>query len=319
MKRRSLACQACLVLAGLVVATLLLVGPLQPVKLGLCVCVLLVIAWLAWEQAWSSQVEDGVMLTTSVELWFVRHAQSVNNELNAGVFGKLAYVLCNACLSSRDPHITEGAERECAAAGQWLKKEKTHFDLVLSSMMLRTMQTAMHTFCDTGLISEVTVAPFISEVPVWLGCYPRISNMPLARSRQLERLRALRGSHGNGGLPLDFSLVGGEAGDNSDGMPPSMPGFLRWLWAQPRVQALVSARRLSGGLVRIAVVSHGTFLRKGLKLRKHPRNNAVTVARLQVGIPDDVLGVGAPTCEWRPRKHRVALTPAEVIYPGSTL
>lgn len=272
-----------------------------------------------------ARAAEGAMLTTNVELWFVRHAQSVNNELSTGALNKLLYVLCNACLSSRDPQLTPEALQQCAAAAKWLKPQgqpRAHFDLVVSSMMVRAMQTAMHTFCDAGLAKEVVVAPFVSEVPMWLLCYPRLSNMPFGRAAQLDRLRALRRAHADGRVPLDFSLVGGDAGDNRDGLPPSMPDFLRWLWAQPRVQALVRQKRRSGGLVRIAVVSHGTFLRRALRLTRHPRNHSIWSARLRVGADEALSSAGEPGWRCRPSERgsalRVGLTSARALYAGST-
>ncbi|KAG8470038.1 hypothetical protein KFE25_006493 [Diacronema lutheri] len=279
--------------------------------------------WAAWLLARSVRAVEPLMLTTPIELWFVRHAQSLNNEMSEGMLGKLAYVACNACLSARDPQITAEGMRGCAAAARWLARRKedagqegVHFDLVVSSVMQRAMLTAMHTFCDAGLADEIVVAPFISETPLWLLCYPRVSNMPLGRAQQLDELRHTRRIHADGRVPLDFSLVGGEAGDNRACLPPSMPRFLRWLWAQPRVQELVRERRLTGGLVRIAVVSHGTFLRQALRLRKHPRNNSVCTARLQVGVPEEALGVSEPRCARGARKLRVRLTEAEVVHAG---
>jgi hypothetical protein len=107
-------------------------------------------------------------------------------------------------------------------------------------------------------------------------------------------------------------LVGGERGSNRAAAPPDMSRFLRWLWVQPRVQALVERRRLSGGLVRIAVVTHGAFLKAGVPLRKHPRNNGICSARLQVGEPRDLGGAKRDAGRWWGRPLAVRLMEVEV-------
>lgn len=280
---------ALLALALVVVAIALAVAaPAPAVEIELAIgaaCALALCGGVAIAVArWRSQrmiaPEPLPMTTTCVEITFVRHGKSTNNaRMEGGALRKARYVLCNPCVADRDPELAPVGVTVSREAGKRLRAEGVgRYDLLLSSTMTRAMETAHHMFLENNLATRCQVAPFISESPTHTVGIPRQSNIPRPRAEQVAFLRAKHGPR----LRLAWDLVDGPRGDNAGCSPPSMARFLRWLWLNPRVQALVEARQREGQLVRIAVISHGSFLSHGVPLDHHPKNNALATARLQV-------------------------------------
>jgi len=217
-----------------------------------------------------------------LELWFVRHGESKNNAIlnAAGGLGAVMYPL----RYQQDPHITEKGVQVARANGQRLFAANARFDLVLSSAMVRTMETAYYMFVEANLIEQVHVVPYISEVPlVWKGV-PIYENMPLKRE---EQIKILGRRHGSALLDkLDFTLVGGSSGDNEETLPPNGDMFLQWLYKQDIIHHLIAARKAGEDSepIRIGVVTHSHLLMKEdmLHLDKRPSNADVWIAKLHV-------------------------------------
>lgn len=183
-------------------------------------------------------LESPALSEPQLELWFVRHGESKNNAIisAAGGLGAVMYPV----KFQQDPHITKKGLAVARANGQRLVAANAKFDVVLSSAMVRTMETAFYMFVETHLVEKVHVAPFISEVPLVWGGMPMSENVPLKRQEQINILGKRHGSKLLQGL--DFSLVGGPSGDNEQTLPPNGSMFLQWLHKQDIVHELMAVR-----------------------------------------------------------------------------
>lgn len=206
-----------------------------------------------------------------IELWFVRHGESTNNRVVHG-WGGLKAVLYPVLVEA-DPLLTDKGLDIARENGSRLVSAGVNFDLVLCSALMRTMETAYEMFIKTGLTESFKVAPFVSEVPLtWGARVPVSENIPFPRARQIK---VLRERHGDNFMKcVDWSLVGGPQGDNLQCLPPGGVRFLRWLNEQKEVLKLVDKPR-QAEVVRIVVVTHSRFMRRGLLLRKKPGNSDV--------------------------------------------
>jgi hypothetical protein len=226
----------------------------------------------------------GALSEHPVELWFVRHGESKNNAIlkAAGGLGAILYPV----KFDQDPHITKEGVRVAKSNGQRLLAANAKFDMVLSSAMVRTMETAYYMFVETNIIDRVYVAPFISEVPLAFMRFPLHENIPLSREEQVSILGLY---HGSELLDrLDFSVVGGPLGDNEETLPPNGDNFLRWLDQQDVLWNLIESRKAAGQgsgeaaePIRIGVVTHSHFMMKKnlLRLDKRPRNADIWIAK----------------------------------------
>lgn len=234
--------------------------------------------------------EAEAAIRTPIELIFVRHGTSTNNEkLQGGIFAKLRYFFCNPCVADRDPLLSEEGLSSSLEAGPKLQAAiGGPVDIVLSSILMRAIETAYLSFVKGGSSSSVHVVPYVSEMPMWTLCYPRHANFPLARRVQEEALAARHGPE----LPVDYSLAGEETWHPP---APSMSRFLQWLWKTKAVQAHMADRSQHVGILRVAVVCHGKFMATHLRLRKHPKNNEAFRARLTISpVEVDAAGLRPP-------------------------
>ncbi|GBG29416.1 Hypothetical Protein FCC1311_056372 [Hondaea fermentalgiana] len=225
-----------------------------------------------------SEPEDGVAHETGlqgVELWFIRHGESINNAIlhRWGGLGTVLYPV----QFEQDPRLTTKGRAVAAMNGARLVDAELEFDLVLSSAMIRTMQTAHEMFVKSGIVDQFSIVPFMSEIPLSWGGLPIYENIPRRRSRQI---RILRREHGDAFVEsIDWSLVGGPEGSNLAGLPPQGSAFLAWLGEQTSVQALVNECR-SDQVVRIAVVTHSNLMKRDLQLRRKPGNSDIWMSTI---------------------------------------
>jgi hypothetical protein len=222
-----------------------------------------------------------------VELWFVRHGESHNNEIlsSMGGLGAVMYPF----KFQQDPFITAKGVSVAKANGARLVEAQASFDLVVCSNMQRTIETAYFMFVEPKLTRKLYVVPFISELPLRWGAIPIYENLPLKRSKQIKNLGR---KHGAALLDhLDFSLVGGPLGDNRACLPPSGDNFLAWLQKSEVLTGLRAAKRGQTAapgedhpVVRIAVVTHSHYLMKSdtLHLKNKPSNADIWTANLHV-------------------------------------
>lgn len=210
-----------------------------------------------------------------IELWFIRHGESKNNEIlnRAGGLGALAYPV----EFTQDPLLTRRGGLVAAENGQKLADCNITFDLCLTSNMVRTMETAFFMLVKSKLCDEVHVIPHMSEIPVWAGVIPIYENMPLARTRQVEKLGKV---HGKELLDsINWDMVGGFDEGNECCAPPNGQLFVDFLYRHAKVQQLLEAKP---NKLRIAVVTHSNLLKQILELDSKPSNADIWVAQLKV-------------------------------------
>jgi len=220
----------------------------------------------------------------NMQLWFVRHGESHNNAIlkAAGGLGTILYPIKH----DADPYLTEKGREIAQRNGQLVKAAKINFDLILSSVMVRTMQTAYHMFITTGVADKIYLAPFISETPMSFSGIKLKENIPLPRLQQIQKLGKLDGSdildH------LDWSLIGGPKGDNEKALPPNGQMFLSWLMDQDILKEIEAAHEDDDEYIKIAVVTHSHFLKGDtIKLGFKPDNVDIWTAVLHRMDPGD--------------------------------
>ena len=146
----------------------------------------------------------------SLRLLLMRHAQSENN---AAPWHRKLF------RSYLDPAITSKGRRQALAARDALAGWDV--DLVVSSQLMRAMQTAALTFG-----KRVHVAPYIGEAQWYLfgahSCFWAPGGCARDRSEQRARL------DDKVAALIDWSMVGGPDGDNSEAAmgPPSWERFV---------------------------------------------------------------------------------------------
>lgn len=212
-----------------------------------------------------------------IQLWFVRHGESHNNAIlkSAGGLGTVLYPVKH----DADPYLTEKGEQIAKRNGELVKAAKIKFDLVLSSIMVRTIQTAFHMLISTGVAEKIWLAPFISETPMSWGGIKLSENIPLPRLKQIEKLGRKDGSAILDSL--DWGLIGGPKGSNEECLPPDGRKFLSWLLAQDILAEIESQHESDTDPIRIAVVTHSHFLRDdSIKLGFKPDNVDIWTANL---------------------------------------
>lgn len=175
-----------------------------------------------------------------IKLFFIRHAFSCGNYKNTkSIFGYISNLFVS------DPHLSDLGKDQLRSHKQLISEYiKPHY--VLSSSLLRAIQTAQ------GLFPEFTVnvSPYISETGIGL------SNTPLKPSEQAKHLEDPD--------KVKYKYLGKE-GDldklfldkKSKYSRPNFKKFLKWL-------SMVLRNKIRNEPIRIAVVSHGNFIKKML-------------------------------------------------------
>ena len=196
-----------------------------------------------------------------MNLILMRHAQSENNELPW--WNKVLLRM------KRDPMLTKKGMAEAEAAAAALTALGVAPHLVLSSYLMRAMETAAVAFG-----TRVTVAPFLSEHKYFDSDFFSPGSCPLPRD---EQRAALAGAGFDVDEQFDWSYVGGS---NDAVGPGEWEAFVAWLWEHPEVQQLYAAH---GDETTVAVVTHGNYLRLGVLPcgYSHPKNTQAYAVRLQ--------------------------------------
>jgi len=224
-------------------------------------------------------------MTPKVELWFVRHGESHNNKLLSGAGGLSAVTY--PFKFQQDPFITSKGISVAQQNGERLVAAEASFDIVLSSAMVRTIETSFYMFVKSGLAEKIKIAPFISEIPLrWAGI-PIYENIPLERREQIKKLGK---SHGSELLDaIDWSYVGGANGDNKKCLPPNGDNFLDWLHGLEDVKSLQEQYKDQvDKVIRIAVVTHSHLMKRDtIKLGYKPDNADILIAGVHVMPTDD--------------------------------
>jgi len=167
--------------------------------------------------------------------------------------------------------ITKEGWTQSLNAHNALEHDGIAADMVMSSRLMRAMETASLVFGGT-----VLVAPHISELGA--GCLLSPGSCPLSIENQRA---ALAGAGFNISQNFDWSRLD----EKEDALTPSWPKFVSWLWSLPEVRRLVHAR---GENTTIAIVSHGNFLQFNAIGCGwgHPHNTEAYSARLAVPEPN---------------------------------
>mmetsp|Transcript_20790 Transcript_20790/g.34402 ORF Transcript_20790/g.34402 Transcript_20790/m.34402 type:complete len:328 (+) Transcript_20790:1194-2177(+) len=221
----------------------------------------------------------------SIEIYFIRHGESVNNKIlkSAGGLGTILYPI----KFQQDPFLTEKGQCVATENGERIVQAKLEFDLVMTSAMRRTIETAFFALVRTGITDRLVVAPFVSETPLSFFGLPIYENIPIEREDQIRTLGRVHGSQLLDAL--DWSLVGGPSGDNKATYPPSGKKFLHWLYTQEVVQELLKEDRT----IKIAVCTHSHFMMENdtLALERKPSNVDIWKSKLHVATPGPVLSL----------------------------
>lgn len=201
-----------------------------------------------------------------VEIYFIRHGFSCAN-------AKKAYGLFHQKISrfkEYDPQLTSYAQEQIRRLQPQLSKQGFSPDIVFSSVLLRAIQTAHNLFP----YNNVYVAPYIKE----LGF--TYDNTPIIPEEQMVKI------NDNKKIRYDFvysknrkrGLAKWKKAQEID-----YSKFLDWLanTAIPTIEKIdENLQRKRGKLLRIAVVTHGHFMKKYLPNVANDKPNNVSIAKI---------------------------------------
>jgi broad specificity phosphatase PhoE len=177
---------------------------------------------------------------SDIKLFFIRHAFSCGNYKNTkSIFGYISNLFVS------DPHLSDLGKDQITSHKHYISNIiKPHY--VISSSLLRAIQTAQ------GLFPEFTVhvSPYISETGFGLSNAPV---KPSDQSKYLDDPSKVKYLYLGKGDDLDKLY----SARKSKYLRPDFQKFLKWL-------SRVSRKKTENGPIRIAVVSHGNFIKKML-------------------------------------------------------
>jgi len=212
---------------------------------------LLIASWLlvvTESAALTGEVLSPTALKGELELLIMRHAQSVDNVFpRQGPFAVI------------DPALSDAGKAQAAEAGENLASV-SKVDLVLCSCLLRAQETALLVFASQSVVYAV---PHICEetmqgfkwLPSWLI---GLADKWQPRAKQQVALRQEVGEATAARLSYAWTPTQAECG------PADWSEFLSWLWAREEVQDILKRKLTADARPRIAVVSHGNFLKQVL-------------------------------------------------------
>lgn len=199
----------------------------------------------------------------SLEILFVRHAQSCSNVKEYSTQGKLHKLLV---LQQANPHLSdlglmqiEQAKTATDIHGNSLKSFLSSVDMVCSSDMLRAMETAYNLFPDR----EITVLPLVGEkakAKLFIHLNLDVENKPQGPIDSVRRLKALKYDTSHFDYELYLKITQGH-------IPfPNINKFLKEVilhhWMNPESQFYLWKNTEPTKKIRIVIVSHGHFLRE---------------------------------------------------------
>eukprot|EP00927_Polykrikos_kofoidii_P072270 TRINITY_DN68404_c0_g1_i1.p1 TRINITY_DN68404_c0_g1~~TRINITY_DN68404_c0_g1_i1.p1 ORF type:complete len:311 (+),score=41.34 TRINITY_DN68404_c0_g1_i1:62-994(+) len=251
---------------------------------------LFIVRFFVFVRAWREPQTNGgtgvVVAAKSVEMLLMRHGQSQGNVFpRQGPFGLT------------DPALTADGRAQASTAGTHMSALPKP-DIVMSSCLLRAMETALNAFPNDTVVH---VAPYISELN-WGHSFLHPASQPTSRPQQ--RTSLLRDL---GESAVDRMSYAWSPPTQKECGPPDWSRFLTWLWAQDNVSRLIADYISAGGLKatpRIAIVSHGNFLQDMFAGAQgfpsgHPHNAQVVAATLsiQFNTSGDPVGFSETTFE----------------------
>jgi len=243
---------------------------------------------LANGQSEKAAVSDGTAAPRKVRIQFIRHAFSCANMVQqfaeGGTLTRWGGTLGKAYL--RDPMLSECGAVRSLSAGNMLRSTAEAPDFVLSSSMLRAMETAAYMFPGR----TITPVPYISESR---HTDLEQDNLPLDVDSQLSQLAKAIASNRTAVGPLqslvdkldlqwmrdDTFSAGGTSGPRMSSSWSKFEDFM----ANAFLPHVYAQDYPHPGVLTIAIVSHSNFLKGIPDVKKHcshlydgkPANNQV--------------------------------------------
>lgn len=221
-----------------------------------------------------------------VRFFFIRHGQSCSNIAKEFPINKIYKNLHLQSMNYRDPELSMWGLNYTTKNGVRFKKWLDDNNIILhhigASSMLRAMQTAWYMLSKSGInttVPKVKVLPYVSEkkiggganLPRWLTDNTNVtaSNNPLPFEEQLEFLQKDPTKFKGMVSALDPLVI-----NETERFESSLPKFLEWF--EEKVGQFFKDANLDPqtDIMNFAIVCHGTFIRKELKLE-------------QKGVPSD--------------------------------
>jgi phosphohistidine phosphatase SixA len=160
----------------------------------------------------------------------------------------------------KDPYLTKKGVEQSIKAGRYILKHIPQVDIVLSSSLIRAIETAVCMFP----FNKIEVSPFICE------SRPSLENTPYSNSKQTERLKAIK----------DYQRVklyaGKEGASDTD-----LKKFIEYLTENYDVENKC-----------IAIVTHSNFLMDIFNIKERMNNNSV----YKVTVDTSTYRVNTYTC-----------------------
>lgn len=181
--------------------------------------------------------------------WY-RHGLSCANVLHQRT---LTGVISQATI--HDPDLTALGWRQAERTGKCLGKLRDSYDLVGASVMSRAIETAMGIWGGSGNPTTIHILPHVGERRQMFGLDKQ--NEPQRNLYALKtKMKAWKASHKVKGVKLDYSYL------DHISLGPSAKLFYNDVL--PEIVRRLGKKKE----IKIAIVSHGAFIRTNLALRK---------------------------------------------------
>jgi len=168
----------------------------------------------------------------------------------------LAY--CNAL--RQDPFLTHIGIKQCDRASLYIEKILPSIDIVLTSPLIRAIQTGLHMFPD----HDINICPYICE------SNKSLENKPYSVNYQRKRLRNIN----------KYEKV--YYPDKNDGLNETdLTTFICYLCKH-------YSNAINDSSKNIAIVTHSNFLMDILKIKTRMNNNAIYEVKIDTNIKDVV-------------------------------
>jgi len=199
--------------------------------------------------------------------WY-RHGLSCANVFHQrSLQGALAKIL-PFLYTLHDPDLTRLGWQQAVQTGVCLGAKRDDYDLVGSSVMSRAIETALGIWSGSS-IKTIHVLPHVGERRHVTGM--DVQNTPQESKDKLEaHMEAWKKVHKVHNLTLDYSFLNATALTKK----PSADSF--YSQTLPHIIRSLSKGTTPKKTIRIAIVSHGGFMRENLRLR--------TVLALETGL-----------------------------------
>lgn len=175
-----------------------------------------------------------------LNIFFIRHGLSCSNVLH---YTHPHASIINTC--NKDPFLSTMGVNQSKKSSVFLAKKIPSFDIVLSSPLIRAIETGLCMFPN----NIVEISPYICEIR------NSLENIPFSQKKQIDRLSSKNESY----KQVKFCYNTPGLTDNN------LKKFIKYLLQNYDVESK-----------NIAVITHSLFLMKILKTKDKMKNNSVT-------------------------------------------